>query len=625
MLEAETDSDSNWLLAQVSKLIRNIPGYDLLALAIGRDPLTGQAVRGDGLAWGKALAGLLPGGALLFENLEEAGVITRAVAWLKVEIEKLGITFVVIKDLFDQAWTVIVGLKTTEKVNEPETKRWYERLADDVKDLTSKAVRIGSALFTPEDTFNKLKEIFLPPINRVIAFIGSVGPKLMEFTFEGALTLAKAPVEKVMAIFNKGKGVLQQIITDPVGFLSNLLQAIHGGLQNFLQKFGTYLQAGLGGWLFGTLSNAGITFPAKLNLSGIFSLIAQILGVTWQAIKTRVNNLLGPTAERVIAQVEKTVAVVAEFITKGPIALYEMAVEFLGDLKTRFFDSVIEWARNTIIVKGVQKLIAMFNPVGAIVQAIITIGSTIKFFIDKAKEIVAFANAVFDSITEIAAGNLKKAIQAVEDSLAKALPMAISFMANLAGIGGIATKIKDVIKQLRQPIDRAVEKVVNFVADKARALMGTDKKVTNKEKIGSPEKTKENSQNQFTVGATEKIVEGNQGHVSKRLQYLGKTPGKSSSTGQKVIERMKKENKIKSINGNTMFLASDGKWYPIEEADMAHKVDAVTWWNNIGRFLGPKSKEVREWMMNPDNYYLEHYSINRSAGAKLKEEYLDPK
>ncbi|NLM20756.1 MAG: hypothetical protein GX207_03300, partial [Peptococcaceae bacterium] len=72
--------------------------------------------------------------------------------------------------------------------------------------------------------------------------------------------------------------------------------------------------------------------------------------------------------------------------------------------------------------------------------------------------------------------NLKKAISAVENSLAKALPVAIGFLANLAGIGGIAEKIKDVIKKLRQPIDKAVEKVVNFVADKARALMGTDNK-----------------------------------------------------------------------------------------------------------------------------------------------------
>lgn len=51
----------------------------------------------------------------------------------------------------------------------------------------------------------------------------------------------------------------------------------------------------------------------------------------------------------------------------------------------------------------------------------------------------------------------------MKDALAEAMPVAISFMPNLAGIGEIAAKNKDVIKELRKPIDKVVEKVVNFV------------------------------------------------------------------------------------------------------------------------------------------------------------------
>ncbi|WP_306419069.1 hypothetical protein [Pseudoalteromonas sp. CO342X] len=29
-------------------------------------------------------------------------------------------------------------------------------------------------------------------------------------------------------------------------------------------------------------------------------------------------------------------------------------------------------------------------------------------------------------------------------------------------------------------------------------------------------------------------------------------------------------------------------------------------------------------MLDPNNYTLDHYSLNRSAGAKLKETYLSP-
>lgn len=479
LAEAKGREEPNWLLEKVSGLVRNLPGYDLLTLALGRDPFTGQAVKGDGLAWGKALAGLLPGGAALFENLEKAKVISKAVAWFKEEFVKLGLTFAAIKSLFDQAWAAIVG----PQARQPEasgTKQggWLDKVAQGVKDLGSTVASIGKALLSPEETFNKLKQIFLAPINRIGSFIAKAGPKLMEFIFEGAMALAGNAGQKIIGILNQGKGVLQQIINDPIGFLKNLITAVRTGLGNFLSHLGAYLQTGLAGWLFGTLGKAGISLPEKLNLAGIFSLMAQILNVTWQAIRAQVVKRLGPIAEKVMEQVEKGIAVVTAFITKGPIALLEMAQEFLGELQTLFFDTFIGWLRNTVIGKAVQKLISMFNPVGALVQGVITIYNMIQFFLERAKQIAALVNAVFNSIAEIAAGNLKKAVAAVEDSLAKALPVAISFMANLVGIGGLTAKIKEIIQKIRAPIDKAVAKVVGFVADKAKALIarirGTD-------------------------------------------------------------------------------------------------------------------------------------------------------
>ena len=112
---------------------------------------------------------------------------------------------------------------------------------------------------------------------------------------------------------------------------------------------------------------------------------------------------------------------------------------------------------------------------------------------------------------------------------------------------------------------------------------------------------------------------------SKRTEYLGRTPGKNSRTGKEVIKRMEKQGKIRKDSfGKTEFQASNGKWYDIKEADMSHLTDAVSWWNETGRNYGAKSKEVRKWMLDPDNYYLDHFSINRSQGAKLTENYLPP-
>lgn len=87
---------------------------------------------------------------------------------------------------------------------------------------------------------------------------------------------------------------------------------------------------------------------------------------------------------------------------------------------------------------------------------------------------------------------------------------------------------------------------------------------------------------------------------------------------------MRTEGKIRGTGSRTEFKDSKGAWHPLSEADMSHKTDAVTWWNNTGRFLGPKSKPVRDWMLDSKNYYLDHYSLNRSSGAQLGQVYLPP-
>jgi HNH/ENDO VII superfamily nuclease with conserved GHE residues len=120
--------------------------------------------------------------------------------------------------------------------------------------------------------------------------------------------------------------------------------------------------------------------------------------------------------------------------------------------------------------------------------------------------------------------------------------------------------------------------------------------------------------------------------TSARLRYMGTTPDKYSRTGRDVIERMQAEGLIQGegplLRGNPnnlMMQGAEGTWVRIDGAvDMAHRTDAVTWWNEAGRFHGAKSPEVRQFMLDPNNYVLQQSAINRSAGANLRQTYLPP-
>ena len=133
----------------------------------------------------------------------------------------------------------------------------------------------------------------------------------------------------------------------------------------------------------------------------------------------------------------------------------------------------------------------------------------------------------------------------------------------------------------------------------------------------------------WLVHNAKKCLSGIVKKISNRLKYMGRTPGKNSKTGKAVFKRMRNEKppmaRIK--NGKKQFKSKkDGKWYDIDKADMSHKRDAVDWWNNVANKRGykPKGEEVRKWMKNPNNYYLEHRTYNRSAGGKIKQTYNEP-
>lgn len=108
----------------------------------------------------------------------------------------------------------------------------------------------------------------------------------------------------------------------------------------------------------------------------------------------------------------------------------------------------------------------------------------------------------------------------------------------------------------------------------------------------------------------------------KRREYMGQNPNKESSTYDAVVTRMREEGKIVGEGADAKVLASNGEWVPLKSADLSHAHDAVKWWNDTGRFTGPKSPEVRKFMTDPDNYTLDLPGANRSAGAKLRQRYL---
>src|SRR3954454_11175252 len=94
------------------------------------------------------------------------------------------------------------------------------------------------------------------------------------------------------------------------------------------------------------------------------------------------------------------------------------------------------------------------------------------WIVERGAQIMEFVNSILDSIGAIAKGNLGAVATKVEDSLAKALPVAISFLASLLGLGGISEKIRSIIDTVRAPINKAVDWVVGGAVKTFKKMFG---------------------------------------------------------------------------------------------------------------------------------------------------------
>ena len=278
--------------------------------------------------------------------------------------------------------------------------------------------------------------------------------------------------DRVMGLLKKAAATIDLIVSDPIGFLKNLLAAIKQGLGQFVSNIWEHLKAGFMGWLFGALGGAGITLPKDFSLPSILSLVLQVLGLTPERIRARIVKVIG---ERNMAIVEGVWQAVKILIDGGPAALWEKIKEYLGNLKDMLVEAIQEWVVTKIITAAVTKLVSMFNPVGAISQAIMAIYNTVMFFVERINQILEFVEAVVNSVDKIARGNVGDAASWIEKALARTIPVIISFLARLIGLGGVSDKIKGFILRLQTRVEQAIDKVIDKFVGAVKKLFAAGK------------------------------------------------------------------------------------------------------------------------------------------------------
>ncbi|MFF8816052.1 hypothetical protein ACF08Y_28255, partial [Streptomyces pactum] len=94
----------------------------------------------------------------------------------------------------------------------------------------------------------------------------------------------------------------------------------------------------------------------------------------------------------------------------------------------------------------------------------------VTFVVTQGAQIIEFVNAILDAVIAIAGGGAAGVPKMVESALAASIPVLLGVLASLLGIGSLAGKVRQVFQTAARPVNRAIDKIVDFIAKQGKKL-----------------------------------------------------------------------------------------------------------------------------------------------------------
>jgi hypothetical protein len=292
----------------------------------------------------------------------------------------------------------------------------------------------------------------------------------VKFIIEGILKLLGISPAAFWAVVAKIKEVIDDIADDPLGFANNLVSAIAQGFQKFFDNFVDHLIGGFFEWLFSGLGAVGVRIPSDFSLSSIITFALELMGITWARIREILARHIG---EENVALLEKAYELISTLIEQGPEGIFEMIKEQLNPqtILDQIIKAAVDYLIEALIRAVTPRIIALFNPAGAIVQAIEVIFRVLKWVFENAARIFSLIETVVGGAADLIAGNIGGMASAVEGALARLIAPVIDFLAGFLGLGDLPDKIADTIRGFQEMVLGIIDRVVAWLAERARSLL----------------------------------------------------------------------------------------------------------------------------------------------------------
>lgn len=335
------------------------------------------------------------------------------------------------------------------------------------RELSRNAVQ---AVREVQDEIAELREAAKGLIGKIADAIAEFAADPVRFIINGLLKLVGISPAAFWRLVDKIGEVISDIADDPMRFVNNLVAGLGKGFEQFFDNFFDHLLKGFFDWLFSGIGSVGVELPRDFSLKSIVTFILQLLGLSWARVRELLVKHIG---QENVELIEKAWGIVSLLIEQGPEGIFNMIKEQLDPqaILDQIIKAAIDYVVETLIKQVTVRVIALFNPAGAIIQAVELIYKILKWVFENAARIFSFVETVVNGMANVLAGNIQGVADAVELALAKLIPPVIDFLAGLVSLGDLPEKVVEVIKGLQDWVYGILDRVIGWLAEKGRQLL----------------------------------------------------------------------------------------------------------------------------------------------------------
>jgi len=335
------------------------------------------------------------------------------------------------------------------------------------KDLVDRA---SHAVQDVREQIQKLREAAGGLVGRIASAVAEFESDPGKFILDGLLTLVGIPPADFWALVAKIKSVINDIAADPLAFADHLLLAMAKGFGQFFDNFADHMKTGLLNWLFSASSSLGVTPPKDLSLKSIITFFLEVMGISWAMVRRVLVKHLG---EKNVALAEKVFRLIASLVQQGPAGIYEMIKNRLNPavILEKVVSAAIKFMVEAVVKKVAVRIFMLFNPAGAIAQAIEAIYRVLKWIFVNAARLFRLVETVVNGVADIVQGKIAGMANAVESALAQVIAPVIDFLADYLGFGDLPEKIHDVIGSIQAWVEEQLDAVVGWLIEQGKKLL----------------------------------------------------------------------------------------------------------------------------------------------------------